>query len=98
MVINSIASLGMVAQTMWPLPEETEALAASTGISPTVGLLGLALTATIMWIAYRNWGLPSAEQPTVTPATKHERLLTLSLIMVIGMCSFGMILVLTNPI
>lgn len=92
MVINGIASAGMLATPLLPEAEELDALA--TGVSPVVGLLGLCLTATMMWIAYRNWGLASKEKPE----NDKERLWTMSLIIVIGMGALSLVLIMFNPI
>ena len=104
MVINGIASAGMLVEPLLPTPNELESIPTATGVSPVVGLLGLCLTATMMWIAYRNWGLASKEKPVEGNAnyssakTTKEHLWTMSLIMVVAMCALGLIFIMSEPI
>lgn len=94
MFINSIASLAM----LMPTPEETAieegVLTPSISVSPVVGILGLLLSCTIMWIMYRNWGFGTKTKPEIRIK---EVLWTISLITVVGMCAFGFTMMAMNP-
>lgn len=96
MVINSLASVAM----LLPVPETAEGavldsavLTPEAGTSPMVGILGLCLTATMMWIAYRKWGLAI----NLKPNNAKEILWTMSLIVVVGFSALALVAIMVNP-
>ena len=94
MVINGLASLFMLMPAPEAAPLAEGVLTTDTTVSPIMGLLGLLLSATIMWIAYRNWGAGSA----IKPKNEKEQLWTISLITVVSIAAIGMIFIMVNPV
>ena len=91
MVVNGLASMAM----LLPAPEDLEGVVNSEfTVSPIVGLLGLLLAANMLWIAYRKWGLDSTDKPE----NNNEVFWTMSLIIVVGICALGMVVMMVNPI